>query len=184
MNRSSTVNDIPKSKFIVLLLPQTSDTIKEICEYMINTNIRRTESKFVSLEERGWVCNLTPTNHYRKDGSVSLKYPQIDCNKWQPGAGKQLVHAVWWRYRHDGKPIPDNCDLSHTDADPRYIRTVAEPRNLNESRKYCHAYAWYVARPGEDRPRCPHRRHPCTGPAPKKWPLVDQDTSSEDEEWS
>ena len=138
----------------------TVSQIADICTFMINNDISGKGVRYVYQGDRGWKCNLAPTR--KQNGGY--KYPQIDCNRWVPRAGKQLVHAIWWRYQNGGNTVPAGTELSHIDRNPRYVECLAESHELNESRKYCHLFGWYKALPGEASPRCPHREHPCTGP--------------------
>jgi hypothetical protein len=79
--------------------------------------------------------------------------------------GKALVHHIYWRYKNGYRPLPDDLPISHLDAEPEVLHLTAESVQMNESRKYCHLFKWYKAKPGEDHPRCPHREEPCTGPS-------------------
>lgn len=111
----------------------------------------------------------TPTGHWRctlactVDARGNPKYPQLDISYIKPGAGKQLVHLVYWRYQTRGQLIDPSLYISHRDADSTVLNLVQESREMNESRKYCHLFGWYKTKPGEDRPRCPHWENPCTG---------------------
>jgi len=137
----------------------TLGQIHTIANYMVNNNIQGRNVRYVYLGSRGMKCNLAPTVNNRGQP----KYPQIDCNRWVPGSGKQLVHAIWWRHINNAM-IPAGLELSHIDANPRYIETRAETHDYNESRKYCHLFGWFDTLPGEANLRCPHWEHHCTGP--------------------
>lgn len=134
--------------------------INAIVNFMLNNDIPGRNVRYVYLGNRGFKCNLAPT---RKPNG-GYKYPQIDCNRWVPGSGKQLVHAIWWRHQNHNAVVPAGLELSHIDANPKYIETRTETHNYNESRKYCHLFGWYNTLPGEAAPRCPHWEHFCTGP--------------------
>lgn len=147
----------------------TPEQIDAICTFMITTDIPKKGLRYVYQGNRGWKCNLSPT---RKPNG-GYKYPQIDCNRWVPGAGKQLVHAIWWRYQNSGNTTTTTTttvglELSHIDSNPKYIECRAETHEYNESRKYCHLFGWYKVLPGEDAVRCPHWEHFCTGPLRNK----------------
>jgi hypothetical protein len=108
---------------------------------------------------RGLVCNLKPN----KPGG----YPQVDCKLVTRGrvTTKVLVHHIVWRHRTqldiDSSPL---LHISHLDADKAYVEAVQESAAMNESRKYCHLFGWYARLKGDDRARCPHFEHPCSGP--------------------
>lgn len=141
--------------------------VKAAIKFMMTHRIRGGLPYIEKRGFRGWICNLVPTK--RRNGSY--KYAQMDCSRFTRHRGikvcKILVHVLWWRYINGGRKVPldlDNCELSHLDSNPRYITTILESHDLNESRKYCHKFKWYRTLPGEERPRCPHREYPCTGP--------------------
>jgi hypothetical protein len=143
----------------------TPRQVKLICQHLQNDTFKvrnQNERKpYLEFGRRGIICNLAPTRN-KKGG---YKYPQIDITKWWGGRkGKVLVHAVWWRYLNRYQKIDPNMELSHLDANPKYIETVLETVEMNESRKFCHYFKWYLKIPGEDRPRCPHWENPCNGP--------------------
>ena len=64
---------------------------------------------------------------------------------------KQLVHLVYWRKVNHYAKVPDILHLSHRSANEYNVLCVAESRDLNESRKACHIFAW----------QCPHTYAPC-----------------------
>lgn len=74
------------------------------------------------------------------------------------------MHALWYRLENQYAVIPYGLELSHLDVDKKYIDCVLESTEMNNSRKYCHLFAWYKTKEGEDRPRCPHWENPCRGP--------------------
>jgi len=76
---------------------------------------------------------------------------------------KVLRHLVVWRYLNDYVLIPDGLQISHCDHDTTILNLVAESRDLNESRKYCHKYKWYMKTDSNTTILCPHRSyHPCS----------------------
>ena len=116
------------------------------------TTVKRKSGKF-------YRCNMSCI----KDAKGNDKWPQKDLTRFG-FRHKVLVHHIWWRYENSFAPIPDGLDISHLDADHQVLRLVAESRDVNESRKYCHLFKWYKPLPGEPRPRCPHWNNPCSGP--------------------
>lgn len=145
-NAYAAVNSMPQS------------TIEAILQYMLCYDLP-SGNPYLRIAKRGFKCYLKRTT-----GRGHRGYHQIDCNRWVPGAGKQLVHAIVWRWRHPGRLIPLGMELSHLDADPDYVETRLETHDENESRKYCHLFGWYKPLPGENKARCPHWEQPCRGP--------------------
>lgn len=96
----------------------------------------------------------------------SNKHGQVDVKPVLGTSTKVLVHHLYWRYQNDFALVPSDprIHISHLDAEPEVMNLVAESRDMNESRKYCHKFKWYLQLPGEDRLRCPHWENPCTGP--------------------
>jgi hypothetical protein len=143
----------------------TRRQVKLICRHLQNDTFKvrgkNERIKYLEFGLRGIICNLAPTRN-RRGG---YKYPQIDISRWTGRSGKVLVHAVWWRFVNNYKLIDPNLELSHLDANPKYIDTVLESAEMNESRKSCHLFKWYLKTDENYRPLCPHRmNHPCTGP--------------------
>jgi hypothetical protein len=100
---------------------------------------------------------LKPT---KKDGhpqatiSTQLKN-KLSFNPWELTGKSQvklLRHLVVWRYMNKGALVPEELHISHADHDHTVLNLIAESKNLNESRKYCHMYQW----------ACPHVYHKCT----------------------
>lgn len=93
------------------------------------------------------------------------KHAQVDCRRvGYTGAGKILVHHIYWRDKNDYALIDPTLHISHLDAEAEVLSLTMESAAMNESRKYCHLFGWYKRQPGEDRPRCPHWDTPCSGP--------------------
>ncbi len=152
--RASAVNSLSQKELL------------DVMTHLKNSNFRRLNRiiPYVELTDRGWRCNLKTTR--RPDNTN--KYPQIDLNRfsnnWNKRLGKQLVHLIWWRATNDGALIDPTMEISHRDMDSTILSVVQEAKEINESRKYCHAFNWYKCQPNEHSPRCPHWEHPCTGP--------------------
>jgi hypothetical protein len=110
---------------------------------------------------------LVPTKKY---GHPQVTIPRklkekLDLNYWDNDIDqfKVLRHLVVWRYLNDYALIPDKLQISHCDHDPMILNLVAESRDLNESRKYCHKYKWYMETDSSNTILCPHRSyHPCS----------------------
>lgn len=145
----------PRGAFVNSLKPEE---INRIVEFLKTEKFKR-NTPYVQHTERGWKCNLKPT----KDSKGNPKHPQLDLKRFGH-PGKQLVHMIWWRYENFHSLVRDDFTISHCDADQEILHLVEESRDCNESRKYCHLFGWYKTKVGEDRPRCPHWEHPCTGP--------------------
>lgn len=139
----------------------TNQQVVEICQHLMRSTFTRNKERvpYLSRTERGWRCNLAAT----KDSNGEPKYPMFSINRWLKGQ-RVLVHLLWWRYENLGKLVDPDQTISHLDVDRTILRLVQEPRELNESRKYCHLYKWYRPLPGEIQSRCPHKQNPCTGP--------------------
>lgn len=150
----------------------TRTQVENICRHLQNDTFKvrglDERKKYIEFGDRGVICNLAPTRNKKGE----YKYPQVSITKWcGEKKPKVLVHAVWWRYINDFKKIDPDLELSHLDVNPRYIDTVQETAEMNESRKYCHLFKWYTQLPNDDfplfyeeSPRCPHKENPCTGP--------------------
>ncbi len=139
----------------------TLEEINSIVEFMKKNVISQSGLYYIEPSDRGFhKCNLKPT----KTAKGEPKYPQIDLNRFKKGLGKQLAHLIWWRYENRGALINSDLTISHCDANHQLLHLVQESRDANESRKYCHLFKWYKTKEGEDKPRCPHWEHPCTGP--------------------
>ena len=139
----------------------SEEKLEEIINFLKKSKLSSGEFKVTKTErpEGYWRCNLACT----KDAKGNPKYPQVDL-KALGIEKKQLIHLIWWRWENNGALIDPDLHISHCDADHKVLHLVQESRDLNESRKYCHLFGWYKTKPGEERPRCPHWEHPCTGP--------------------
>jgi hypothetical protein len=115
----------------------------------------RSTGKIVPLGRDGLEKSLYATTGPAKHG-------QVDCRRVGFN-GKILVHHIYWRYKNAFQLIDTTLHISHRDAEAEVLHLIAESRELNESRKYCHMFKWYKTRVGEQRPRCPHWEHPCSG---------------------
>ena len=114
---------------------------------------------------RGLQCTLKPNKvgGYAQVDMRSLKSAGLTEEQCK---GKQLVHAIYWRWLNKGLPIKTDgsTNLSHLDKDTSILNIIQESVSMNESRKYCHLFEWYKPLPGEQAPRCPHKENPCKGP--------------------
>jgi len=115
-----------------------------------------------------------PNTPFYKDSAVPNKkvggHPQLSVpvelrSKLSPEAVKMiwdetksprklLRHQVMWRYINNS-PLVKGLEISHQDADPKILRLIAESHFLNETRKPCHLYPWWV---------CNHFYSPCSRP--------------------
>jgi hypothetical protein len=141
--------------------------VKTVVEHWILNDSR---FNYVSLEDRPdlpphdsidgvaryFKDDLVPT---KKDGHPQATIPRKlykNLDAWEgsekSGQIKVLRHLVVWRYMFKGALLPKNLDISHCDHDHTILNLVAESRDLNESRKYCHLFRW----------TCPHEYHKCT----------------------
>jgi hypothetical protein len=140
----------------------TKKEIDFMIDFMLNNYIpHQKDKRYIDIGSRGYKCNLVPTMNGWKPKNF-----QIDCNRARKGLGKVLVHTIWWRFmnNYDLIPTDGSRELSHLDTKSKFIMCVLESHDLNESRKACHKFGWYKQLIGEDRARCPHWEHPCTGP--------------------
>jgi hypothetical protein len=107
--------------------------------------------------EQEWMCPLKATKDQgHPQGTIAKKLrPHLSVTSLA-GQWKELVHLVWWRWQNGAALIPADLHISHTDTDQTVLRLIAESRELNESRKYCHLFGWHTLG------RCPHAYYPCT----------------------
>jgi len=115
-------------------------------------------------ENKVYRCTLaTGTSKYAQ---AHLKRALRD--KWEsegqpvPTAQKILVHAVFWRWLNNCKPLVEGLEISHCWKDRSDILYVCqESPEMNESRKYCMMFDWWHPK---NRPyyKCNHHP-PCWG---------------------
>lgn len=133
---------------------------QEECKEIVDNLKKKKSLRKVKRGNRTFYqCTLAPTGknkHAQKSLPKPIAARHVGISK------KQLVHLIFYR-AETGKLIEPGFEISHCDQDQTVLHLVAESHDMNESRKYCHKFGWYKVLPGEDKPRCPHWEHPCTG---------------------
>lgn len=155
---------------------------KEQVESMVESLI---ETGMLVLVERNGSF-FYKTSHKLRD--KYRRHPQVDCRR--VGFNKKvLVHHILWRYQNNFELVGGIrlIHISHLDVDPTVLNLRKETKEVNESRKYCHLFGWYMPN-SNGVVLCPHGHSNmgfCTGPWPVRPPppvVIDLGDSSDDED--
>ena len=143
-----------------LSILQINSIIEDMVQRKFNRKGKECRYLYKDLIRGKWKTDLKPT----KTKKGNPKYPQYDISHYHfDVTGKVLVHHLYFRYVTE-QIIDSRLHISHLDLDPTVVECVQESKEMNESRKYCHQFGWYKRLPGENRRRCPHWDHRCSGP--------------------